>query len=167
MFNPFEKLTYRIIEGFMRQGKSFLVSQTFERGIEPIIDGAKIGLLFTHYADLSQARIHLSALKGDKYAAIIDLEKEEHREKLRSMMGANSNYLLYSSLVKSKKEIERKMNRTYEEDIRRYIRKKSTWRVPADEVIYPQIDIAFGELFVLIKFRNQQLRFKLDELIKF
>ena len=166
MFNPFEKLNSRIIQAFGREGKSFLVSQTFNRGLDPFRDEDKICLLFSHYGNISHARIHLSALTGDKYAAIIDLEKEEHRNKIIEMMRIDSKYVLYSSLIKSQKEVEQRMNKKYRDNLRRYINKNTSWRIPADEILNPQLDIAFGDLFIILKFRKQQIRFKLDELDK-
>jgi hypothetical protein len=166
MFNPFEKLSYRLMEAYRKQGKSFLVSQTYPRGIDPLIDEGKTSLLFSKYGNISHANIHLSALKGDKFAALIDLEKEAHRNKIIDMMKLDSKYILFTDVVKSVEEVERRMNAKYKENIRRYIARQTTWRIPASATVFPQLDIAFGEFFLVLKFRNQQIRFKLDELEK-
>jgi len=164
MFNPFERFTPKFIDAFRKMGKSYLVSQTYPRGFDPFIDKEKTSLLFSHYDNLSHANIHLSALKGDKNAAIIDLENEKHRARISEMLKKDSNFIIFSSLILNKAELEKRLDRKYKENIRRFVNQRTTWRIPASETIYPTLDIAFGELFILLKWRRNQIRFKLDEL---
>ena len=166
MFNPFEKLTTETLEAFRRMGESYLVSQTYPRGLDPFNDEGKTALLFSQYSNLSQANIHLSAMKGDQFAALIDLEKQNHRNKLMEMMGKNSNYVLFANVIKSIADAEKRLNAKYKNNVRRYVGSKTNWSIPANEHLIAELDIAFGDLFVLIKFRKQQIRTNLDVIEK-
>ncbi|HMH33721.1 MAG TPA: hypothetical protein VK543_11865 [Puia sp.] len=166
MLNPFERFQGRFIEAFRKAGKSFLVSQTFNSAKDPFADEEKQYILFSHYGTLSHAQIHLSALKGDKWAAILDLEKEKHRDKILDMLRADSDWVVFSSLIASKESVEKRLNLKYEKNMRRYIEKNTNWRIGGDKTIYPQLDIAFGELFIILKYGSQQIRIKLEELDK-
>ncbi len=166
MFNPFERLTPELMERLCEHGEIYLVSQSYPRGLDPFNDKDKTALLFSQYSNLSQANIHLSALKGDQFSALIDLEKENHRNKLIEMMSNNSNYVLFANVIKSIAEAERRLNAKYKNNVRRYVGGKTNWRIPANEHLIAELDIAFGDLFVLIKFRKQQIRTNLDAIEK-
>jgi len=166
MLNPFERFQRRFIDAFRKAGKSYLVSQTFEAARDPLGDTEKKYILFSHYGNLSQAQIHLSALQGDRYAAIIDLEKESHRNKILEMLKVESYYVVYSCLISSREAVEKRLNAKYEKNMRRYIEKNTNWRIGSGKTILPQLDIAFGELFIILKYGSQQIRITLAELDK-
>lgn len=166
MFNPFERFQKRFIDAFRKAGKSWLVSQSYEAARDPFVDPKKKILLLSHYGNLSQAQIHLSALKGDVYAAIIDLEKDPHREKVMEMLLPDSPYLVYSCLIASSAAVEKRLNAKYEKNMRRYIEKNTRWRIGSAKTIQPRLDIAFGELFIILKYGSEQIRVALAELDK-
>ncbi|HTQ29158.1 MAG TPA: hypothetical protein VMI35_13565 [Puia sp.] len=166
MFNPFEKFRAAFIDGFRKAGKQYLVSQTYQRGKDPFDESTRTALLLSQYDTLSHAQIHLSAIKDDKYAAIIDLENEKHREKIKDMLMPDSPYIVFSILIPDKNEMDKRLFKKFEQKIRRYIDNKTTWRIPASDTVNSVLDIAFGELFILLKWRNNQLRLKLDDLEK-
>jgi len=166
MFNPFELFQPRLVEAFLKNDVKYLVTQTFEAGRDLLTEEGKTVLLFSHYKDISQARIHLSALTGDKYAAMFNLERDDHKDKIKEMMRPDSKYVIYIDLVKNKEQVETLMNKKYSPNIRRYIERNTNWRISADKTIYPRLDIAFGELYIKITYGNQQIRFKLGDLEK-
>ncbi len=166
MFNPFEPFNGRMIDAFRKNGKRFLVSQTYPRGKDLLTEDQRQPLLFSHYEDQSKAQIHLSALRGDRYAAVIDLENEKHREKIMEMLLENSRYWVFSTLIKSMEIVEERLNTRFRQNMRRYIDQNTTWRIPANETVLPVLDIAFGELFLILKYRRNQIRIKLEELEK-
>ena len=159
MFNPFEPFSEALARAFLKAGKRYLVSQTFR------IDApGRETVLFTHYDDLARAQIHLSAVNTDKYAAIIDLSNPRHFESVRQMLRPDSNYLIYSALITSRQVVERTLNARLGMNMRTYISRNTNWKIGAGETIRPAVDLAFGELYIILKYRNQQIRFKLEEL---
>ena len=166
MFNPFEKFTENFIDAFRKKETMYLVSQTYERGIDPFHDEGKTVLLLSHYGDKSKADIHLSAVRGDKYAAVINLEKEAHRKKLNEMMASGSNYVLFSSIVKSIEQTEARMNRKYKQNMKRYIQKTTHWSIPGGTTLIGHLEISYGELYITMKWGNQTIRPKLEDVEK-
>lgn len=166
MFNPFEKFTEYFIEAFRKKEKIYLVAQTYERGVDPFHDEGKIVLLLSHYENKSKADIHLSAIKGDRYAAVINLENEAHRNRLSEMMAPGSKYVLFSSIVKSIEETEARMNRKYKQNMKRYIQKTTHWSIPGGTSLIGHLEISYGELFITMKWANQTIRPKLEDVEK-
>jgi tRNA A58 N-methylase Trm61 len=163
MFNPFVPFEARFIDAFRKAGKRYLVSQTYAQAVDHFAD--RNYLLFTHYDELGRAKIHLSALK-DRFAAIIDLENERHRTKIQDMLAPESIYVIYSTLVESREKLLERLNQKYSDNIRRYISNNTSWRIGSDKTIRPAFEIVFGEFFVLLKYSNQQLRVKLQDIEK-
>ena len=110
--------------------------------------------------------IHKTAVKTDKYAAVINLNNPKHLEKLESMLEPNSAYKIYWSVVKDMESIKKRMDMKYKDNIRRYIMKNTTWRIGGDETIRPQLSVIFGELFIFLKRGAQELRVKFEEIEK-
>ncbi|MDE3251804.1 MAG: hypothetical protein KGO92_03290 [Bacteroidota bacterium] len=165
MFNPFLKFELTYIDRLLRLDKRYLVTQTYTRADDHFGDDRKTNLLLSDYADLDYARIHKDALK-DPFAAIIDLKKNVHREKLVSMLCADAAYVLWWAVIKDPKEMEHRMNQQYAPQIRRLIRTQTDWRVGSDEVIKPKLACIFGELFLILKRGGQVLRVKWEDLEK-
>jgi hypothetical protein len=164
MFNPFEIFRESLTDAFLQAGKRYLVSQTFRAAAGEAMAEGKETILLTHYDELARAQIHFSAVKTDRYAAIIDLCNQKHLEKIRQMLDPGSRYLVYSSLISSRAGVERSLNARLGPNMRRFINRNTKWKIGADETIRPQVDLAFGELYIILKYRNQQVRFKLAEL---
>lgn len=166
MFNPFVLFEPRFIEAFRKARERYLVAQTYHSAADHFAEDPKDYLLFTQYEDLSKARIHLGTLGNDKYAAIIDLEKEIHRNKIIAMIAPGSNYVIYAAIVGRREDVEKRLNERYAANMRRYIAKNTSWKIGSDKTIYPKLDIAFGELFILLKYNSQQLRVTLADIHK-
>jgi hypothetical protein len=111
MYNPFTRFQPRFIQTFRNVKKRYLVSQTFKRENNLFKDENKNYLLLTHYDDNGLAKIHFNAVSFDKYAAILDLEKDQHREKLTGMLKPDSPYIIYSSLITDPNEVKKSMNK--------------------------------------------------------
>ncbi len=190
MFNPFVKFEPRFIPGFRKQNKRYLVSQTFTRGDDLFKIEGKVSLMLTHYDDLEKAKVHYNAVanngskkqvfvdengnlsnaktkkgvKKDEYAAILDLEKDEHRKKLEEMLAPDSKYVIYSSLIGDPKMVETAMDRLFKQNIKKYIERNTNWRIPRDYTIIPRPELTFGELYIVMKFAGQTARIKLEDL---
>ena len=82
----------------MQLGRRYIVSQTYCRvkEMESDPDSSRINLLFSDYAERGEAKLHLNAVKTDRYAAIIDLGNPVHLKKIQDMLlaGRDTGYFL-------------------------------------------------------------------------
>lgn len=163
MLQPFECFKLSYIERLMQVKKNFLVTQYYARG-EGRAGNAAIPILLTAYDDHGLAKTHWNAVKEDRYAAIIRLEKPEHRQKLQEMLGEGSKYHLYWAVVKSKAELEARVNNLYKENMRRYIQQNTNWRIEHDASVKPAIELTFGHLYLILKRGGQAIRTKFEEI---
>ncbi len=164
MFNPFAPFQEKFIAAFRKVKKRYLVSQSFTR--DTMNPEGKRSLLLTHYDQKGHAQIHLNAMAADKYAAIIDLEKEEHREKLVSMIKPGSLYNVYSTLIPDANDIKKITDKIFAEKLQKYINRNTNWRIRRDQTLIAKVETTFGELRVVIKYGSQTIRIKLEELEK-
>lgn len=165
MFQPFELFRYEYIDRLIRMDKKYLVSQTYEKAFDHF-EEIKTDILLTDYDQPGLAQIHLSAVKKDKYASIIDLTNAKHKEKIVEMLHPESGYRLFWAIVKSVAEVKKRMDLKYKDNIRRYVMKHTTWRIDANEAIRPSLQVIYGELFIILKRGSQTLRVKFDEIEK-
>jgi hypothetical protein len=145
--------------------RKYLVSQTYHRAFDHF-EETKTDILLTDYDQLGLAQIHLSAVKHDKYASIIDLTNPKHKEKILQMFHAESGYRLYWAIVKSVDDVKKRMDLKYKDNIRRYSMKNTSWRISANEAIRPSLQVIYGELFIILKRGSQTLRVKFEEIEK-
>ena len=150
----------------MELGRRYLVSQTYHRVKESTVDmpGLKVPLLLSDYVELGEARLHLNAVKNDRYAAIIDLHLPGHLEKIREMLAAGSGYSLFFAVVRSAKGLENLINKKYKDKLKRWVEKHTDWRISSNAVVKPTIQLSFGELFVILKHKNQHIRIRFEEI---
>lgn len=135
------------------------------RALDHFSDNAKTTILLTDYADIEYARIHKDALK-DKYASIINLKNAKHKAKLITILSDDSTFSVWWAIVQDAKGVEARMNLKFKDNIKRYITKETNWRISSDEVIKPQLECIFGELFLNLKRGAQKLRVKLEDIEK-
>lgn len=164
MLQPFEPMKPAYIARLIKLKKFYLVSQTYKRGGDPFAEDQKTALLLTDYDDPGLAKGHLQARSGDKYAAIIDLQKEEHLQKIKSMMEEESPYRVFWAIVRSREELEAKITENYSDNIRRYIESNTSWRIGRNTTIYPKLQLIFGELFIELKYGRETRRLTFEQL---
>lgn len=164
MLQPFEILSSLYIARLFKLNKIYLVAQSYNRGLDHFADDPKIGILVTDYDDRGLAKIHLAAVKSDKYASIIELTNPRHVEKINEMLDSRSKYIVYWAIVKDLEALKKKISLRYKDNVMRYLTKNTTWRIGGDETIRPQLQIIFGELFVILKRGSQDLRIKFEDI---
>jgi len=164
MLQPFEPFRQVYLERLRTLKKRWLVSQSYHRASIPLDESRKINILLTDYDTRGGANIHVNAVKNDKYAAVLDLENEVHRNKLMEMLRDDSNYKLYWSVVKSTASLKKRIDLKYKDHMRRYVAKNTRWRIGGGDGLYPNIEVAFGELFLVLKYAGQVLRVKFEEI---
>ena len=155
----FEKLH---LDRLITLGNNYLVSQTYSRA-DHFTNEGKISILLSDYKNLGEAALHLNAVKNDRFAAIINLKKETHLQKIRQMM-EGSEYTIYWAVVKSTNELKKRLDASYKSKIRRYLVTQSSWRIGSDEEVDAQFEVTFGELFLVLKWRTKNLRIKFEEI---
>ena len=126
--------------------------------------GTRISLLFSDYAERGEAKLHLNAVKTDRYAAIIDLGNPAHLKKIQEMLLAGSGYQIFFAVVRSAKELENLINKKYRDKLKDYVDKQTNWRLSGDTLVKPTIQLSFGELHIILKHGNQQIRIKFEEI---
>jgi hypothetical protein len=164
--NPFGEFKPDYLPRLIKLGRRYLVSQTYcrarEQGAESI--SSRINLLFSDYSELGEAKLHLNAVKNDRYAAIIDLNRTAHLKKIEDMLTAGSGYLIFFAVVRSAKELENKINNEYKEKLKQYIDNHTNWRLSRDTLVKPTLQLSFGELYIILKHGSQQIRIKFEEI---
>ena len=163
MLQPFEQFKIEYLTRLIELKKVYLVSQTYKRVVEHFVENERINILLTDYDSYQYAQVHFNAIKGDRYASIINLEKQEHRAKIEEML-SGQKYQLYWSVVKSAESLAKRLDDKYTDHIKRYIQKNTTWRIARDSKITPKFEVVFGELFITIRYNTQQLRVKFEDI---
>lgn len=165
MIQPFIPFELNCLRQLQALGAPYLVSQPYDR-VDHFMDQGKIHLLITDYKDLGLAKVHYNAVRSHRYAAIINLEKQKHLNKLTEMMAGNE-YEIYWSVVQSRKDLERRLRTVYKTKLRKYIEHRTSWRVHVYEQVQVTVEVIFGELFLHAKWRAQRLRVKFAEIERY
>lgn len=164
MVNFFEVFQERYIERLRLLNKTWLVSQTYNTTDETANSLRKTLILLTDYDDKGLAAVHKAAIKSDPFASIIDLHNSKHLAKVREMLQPESSYSLYWAVVQDRERFRKRLDHRYKDNIRRYLLKNTDWRIGADEILRPKVQMIFGELFMILKWRRQELRIKFAEI---
>jgi hypothetical protein len=165
-FIPFEKLTHALISSFRKKGKRWLVSQTLQLNITDPALLSKTLLLITHYDDKGMATVHHKAVLEDKYAAVIDLERDVHRKQLDNILSHDSKYIVFSALIRNRESVEKQATELYKEKYWRFIQQHSRSGISPAKSLRPSLQLIFGELFVVLKYGAETLRTKLSDIEK-
>lgn len=165
-FNPFERLTPLLLDGLRKKGKRWLVSQTMDTGTGAALGDSKIFLLMTHYEDQGMATVHLKAVLEDRYASLIDLEKDVHRRQLGKILGNDSRYIVYSSLISNKERAEKMASELYKEKYWKFIQLHSRSGISPNKNLRPSIQLIFGEIFIVLKYGAETMRTRLSDIEK-
>jgi len=163
MLQPFGRFKAVYIPKLMEWGKYYLVSQTYTRYPDHS-EAPKESLLLTDYADANEAKTHLEALHKDKYAAILHLQHPPHQAKLMELLDAGSRFHVFWAVVKSVKELEEKINAVYKPNIKSFIEQNTNWRISRETTLHPSVELIFGELFIILKYDNQAIRVKFEDI---
>ena len=135
MLQPFIKLEQPFIDKLLELKKYYLVSQSYNRHYDHFKEDHKPGILFSDYDDAGLAKIHLNAVSDDAYAAILDLRKPAHYNKLQALMNGEQ-YEVYWCMVESAVTLKKRLDAGYKGKIRSWLEKNTTWNIKAsDEVL--------------------------------
>ena len=166
MLQPFVLFEKKYLPRLLSLKKIYLVTQSYSRAYDHFANSVKIDILVTDYDDPGLAKIHLNAVKHDKFGAIIDLSSEVHKKKFDEMLSGDQ-YQVFWSVVASSNDIKQRLTVSYAAKVRRYIDNQPNWKVSGIETVQVDgIEVTFGELFVTLKWRTQKLRIKFEDIEK-
>ena len=165
MLQPFELFLPVYLDRLIKLNKIYLVTQTNNRGNENSNESQKINILVSAYEVLNDAEIHINAIKADKNASLIYLDNPLLKNKLDEMLHGEK-YTVYWNELKNKEELDKMVENTYSDHIKKYIKRNTSWRIGTDEIISTAHDVTFGELFITLTNNTQELRVKFEEIEK-
>ena len=166
LLQPFEEFKPVYLSRLIQLGRRYLVSQTYVRAKEIESDpfSSRVNLLFSDYVQPGEAKLHFNAIKKDRYASIIDLERPSHLNRVREILMEGSGYRIFFAVVRDAKELENEINKHYKEKLKQYIDKQTNWKISRDTIVKPSLQLSFGELFIILKHGNQQIRIKFEDI---
>lgn len=162
MHNPLVLHSEQLLDALIKAGHRFFIRQTYPRGINPAEPNQKGYYLISHYDDEAKAKIHLAALKNDRYGFMYYLSNIEHEQKLRTASNQPAGYKIYAPLLMK----EWQANALIEERMRAYIEHDLKWRPGRGEKVFANLFLQYGELFVTLKFDKNRVRVPLADIEK-
>ena len=163
MFNPLAIWTEKALDGFVREGKRYFVRQRFDRARSPFAGEEKRCFLFCHYQVYTQAREHYDALMDDPDRFLYDWEVELHRQKLLLAASQPAGYEIYTNTFMP--DWERHITSRLKQKIRGFIQTHG-WKPGREDGVLIDFYPHFGEVMVTLRFRDQKLSVKLEEIEK-
>lgn len=157
MFNPYLRFQEIFIEAFLKSNEFFLVSQRLAN-YKTLFNEDKTPILLSQYADKGLALIHYEAVQEKPYAAMIDLRKEKHLQKIKEMIKADSNYEVWALLTESRERTDGLIKKLYIHKVRKWIEQNTDWNISANAKINMPVEYIFGEVYLKIKFNSSQQR---------
>lgn len=163
MLNVFEPFREEYIDRFKKMKVLYLVTQTYAWR-DPLDAGDKINILVSDYPDEGYAGVHYHAVKNDPYAAIINLGNEKQVAQLKKALTPASRVRLYWVAVRDPVAIRKRLGLKYKDKIRDYLAKETDWRISASGSLKVDLQLIFGELFLVAKKGTDCIRIKLSSL---
>lgn len=165
MLQPFIKLLPLYVERLEATNKKYFVTQSYKAGTDRTQENKIASLLVSVYDDPGLAETHWNAVRGDAMAAVINLNRPAHKQKLYEML-SGTKYHVYWAVVKDSADLEKKINAKYKDNMRRYLERTTDWKFSRDASLRPSIQLVFGELYINLRYGAQLIRVKFEEIEK-
>lgn len=163
MFNPLAPLSPELLDKFIGEDYRYFTRQTFLRAREPFNDAIKAYFLICHYDDEFRAREHFDTLKDDPNRFLYDWQNEEHQQKLRAAATQPAGYKIYANVFLP--DWERHLTDRIVNQMKLFVRSLG-WKPKREEGLHPVFYPHFGDVFVSIKFRGQEVKVNFEEIEK-
>ena len=164
MPNPNALLSSALLDAFLRAGKVYFVRNSYR----VLFNGTGVdktgNFIITHYDDEAKARAHYNAVENDRHRFYYDWNIEEHRKRLQYAATQPENYRIYSTLFIP--GWKNKISRELKEKLRAFVTGKTNWQPGKGEALNTDLYWQFGQLYVAIHFRGEQLKCTLDAIIQ-
>jgi hypothetical protein len=157
MFNPLCMLSRKLLDAFIASGQKYFVRQTFNRG------GDKMhrGYLISHYTDFGQAYEHFEAIASDPHRYLYRVSEPEDIRRLQKASSQPAGYRIYASVVTP--GWEKSVEKTLTVQVRKYLEGKNLWHPGKKDEVAFELYPHFGEVFVRMRFRKQEIKVSLAE----
>jgi hypothetical protein len=164
MFNPLCPFGKELLEGFVTSGQKYFVRQTFNRGLN-LNDKSKRAFLISHYRDFGQAFEHYEAIAQDRNRYLYRWSEPADRKRLLIAASQPSGFRIFASVVMP--DWQEKAERALKVQVRSYIEKKNFWHPGKKDGVEFELYPHFGEVFVRMRFRKQEIKVSLNEVENF
>jgi hypothetical protein len=161
MFNPLCLLSRELLDAFVASGQKYFVRQTFIRGN----DKTNRGFLVSHYADFSQAYEHFEAIAADANRYLYRLSEPDDFRRLLKAASQPTGFRVYASVVIPGRE--KKAEKSLTVQVRKYMERKNLWHPGRRDDVAFELYPHFGEVFVRMRFRQQEIKVSLAEVENF
>lgn len=163
MYNPFGLLTKKLLLALIKAGNLYFVRQTYKRGLDITDTTQKAAFLLTHYTNAGRAQMHYDALANDANRFLYDATHPAHLQKLETAASQPIGFKVYSPLM----EKEWQPSKLLSDKIRRYVAAELLWMPARSETVKADLFTQFGELFVTLKHRVEEIRVPLSDIEKY
>ncbi|HEX2606777.1 MAG TPA: hypothetical protein VHK91_05335 [Flavisolibacter sp.] len=161
MFNPLAPFQLPVLQAMIAEGHRYFVRQTFLRSHDPFDQKTRGSFLFCHYKDYPKAKEHFDVLADDPLRFLYAWDDPDHQVRLQFAASAPEGYKLYSNTFLP--DWEHHLTDRLKEQIRRYIQRLG-WKPGKNDAIIPAFYPYFGEVYVALRFRKQEVRIKFEEI---
>lgn len=165
MYNPLCLFTEPLLDAFVKADKKYFVRQSYPRGATLIDKDIKGYFLISHYSNLHEAGQHFEAIKADQYRYIYDWNKEEDQKRLRVAIAQPEGYKIFAAVIMP--DWKKRAEKVLEKKMRHYIDHKLKWHPGRNDTVDFDLYPNFGEVFVTIKLRRQQIKVSLADVENF
>ena len=163
MHNPLALLSREILEGLIESGHRYFVRQSYPRGKSPFDGKTKESFLITPYRGFSDVNPHFQAIKFDARKYVYQIDYPEELKKLYAAAGQPDGYKIYVSLLRERRW---RPSITLAPKIKSYLRANSKWKPDRNEEVRVSLFIQFGELFLTLQYRTQEIKVPLSDIDK-
>lgn len=164
MFNPFGEFLPQYLQGFRQKGIQAFVKQSYKRGIIQIGENQKEAFLLTHYDNLANALQHFDALKHDTERKVYNISIENDFKELKELINNKEGIKVFTRLTIS--QVNQKAQKMLDKRLRAYIDFKTDFRPSSYTEVEFYIEVIFGEIYALLKYRSKEIKVKLEEIEK-
>lgn len=164
MFNPMCLFSGKLLEAFVKAEKIYFVRQEYQRATSSTDSDIKGIFLITHYDKLGDARQHIEAISEDKYRYLYDWNNLDNRQRLYVAATQPVGYRIYAAVVRPGWESHAK--RVLKVKVRKYVEQQIKWFPAGRDVVEFDLYPHFGEVFVRMHFRKQEIKVSLAEVEK-
>lgn len=161
MFNPFAAFDPRYLPEFKKKGVKVFIMQRYDRGRNLLESPPRPAYLLSHFDRLDVANQHFDALKHDDTRNMFILDDMAQYEELQNRV-QQKEAIYYTRLVV--KDANLKAQKILDKKIRAYIDNKTSWRPSRYDELGFELDVIFGQIYVILTFKGRDIQIKLEEL---
>lgn len=158
MHNPLALLRPAVLEGLLAAGHRWFVRHQYPRGMHPSVTAA---YLFSAYRSIGEARAHFEAVAADPQRRVYDGEDAADRARLFAAAAQPEGYAIYVALLAKRKWSPDPATGAA---IKRYVRAHTHWKPDRKEDLSVTLFIQFGELFLNLKTKQEEIKIPFSDI---